>query len=260
MAVRADRLASNVNHRLYRQSRVYCTKVDIDADLIDGQYVDVFALADTWYNQKAYQFAKKIFDENGAEESAQLGTSAARWNDFRVDHGVDTVGQDYQAIQYGPGATRFTVDEYFMSEVTNAAGAALTFRWIGMGANTFNIIDQYDATGNTDASPSNAPTTVAYDGLTDELDDNQMEHLSNDGNGAPYHMNSLENQALVRIARLFVDANGTSKLSTAYFDAPCGLVLLQFGGGLTAQNANEKISISLKAGDYKGVHAPSYLE
>lgn len=261
LSIRADKLLSNVNHRLYRQSRVYCMKIDIDADLIDGQYVDVFAIADTWYNQKAYQLAKKMFDENSAEERAQLGTSAARWNDFRVDHGVSTVAQDYQAVQYGPGATRFVGGEYLMSEVANAAGTSATFRWVGTGTNTYNIIDEYDTTGNTNSDPSNpVGASVAYDGLTDEVDDNQMEHLAGDGNAPPYANQTLENQALVRIARLFVDANGTSKLSTAYFDAPCGLVIVGLGGGLTAVSASEKISVTMKNGDYKGVHAPSYLE
>lgn len=235
-------------------------KVDIHADLTDGMYVDVFAIADTWYNQKSYQLAKRMFDENSAEERAQLGVSAARWNDFRVDHGITTVGQDYEAVQFGPGATRFVAGEYLMSEVADAAGTTSTFRWIGTGANTFNIIDEYDTTGNTDATPSSTIGSVAYDGLTDEVDDNQMSHLSDDGNNPPYSNAALENQALIKVARLFVDANGTSKLSTAYFDAPCGLVILGLGGGANAANTGEKISISIKGGDYKGVHAPSYLE
>jgi hypothetical protein len=166
-----------------------------------------------------------------------------------------------QAIQFtGSVGTRFTVDEYSMSEVADVAGTSSTFRWVGSGANTFNIIDQYDLTGNTDATPSNATTTVAYDGLTDELDDNQTEHLSNDGNGAPYHMNSLENQAWVLIGTLYIRGTGTNKLSTGYFNAPCGLIRLKTAGPLNAQTITENISLELKAGDYKGVHAPSYLE
>lgn len=260
LLIRTDRLLSNVNHRLYRQSRVYNAKVEIDSDLADGSVVRVYALADTWYNQKAYQFAKKTFDENSKEEIAQLGKDVARWQDFRVDHG-DTIDAEMNAIQYvGNLGTRFTVDEYFMSEVSDVSGTTSTFRWVGSGANTFNIIDEYDQTGNTDATPSTASTTVAYDGLTDELDDNQQDHLSNDGNGAPYHMNSLENQAWVLVGLLYVDASGTSKLSTGYFNAPCGLIRLSLQGGLEVNQLSEKIHLETKAGDYKGIHAPSYLE
>jgi len=259
--IRTDKLLSNVNHRLYRQSRVYNVKIDIDADLADGGYVDVFALADTWYNHKAYNFAKSIFDENSAEELKQLGSSRARWNDFRVDDGAGT-DAELQALQYGAGvvSTRFTGGEYFISEISNAAGNSNTMRWTGTGTGTWNIIDQYDLTGNTDASPSTASAVVAYDGITDELDDSQMEHLSEEGNLPPYDSNALENSCWMLVARLYVDAAGTSKFTTGYFDAPCGLVRLATGSGLEANNITGKICISVKNGDYKGVHAPSYLE
>lgn len=234
-------------------------KVDIDADLPDGSFVDVITISDTWYNQKAYQFAKRIFDENSMEESAMLGSSKARWTDFRVDHGLGAGVQDeYQASQ---GGSLFAHGEYEMSQVADAAGTAKLFRWFGSSGSTFNIIDEYDTTANTDATPSSAVgANVAYDGLTDEVDDNQMGHLSDDGNLPPYDSINLENQAFYKVVRLFVDSTGTSKLSSGYFNAPCGLVSIVLGGGLTALTSDEKISIEVKAGDYKGVHAPSYLE
>jgi hypothetical protein len=260
LLIRTDKLLSNVNHRLYRQSRVYNVKVDIDADLADGDFVKVYALADTWYNMKAYQFAKKTFDENSAQELEQLGADKARWNDFRVDHG-DTIQQELEAIQFiGSTGTRFTGGEYVMSEVTDSAGTTQTFRWVGSAANTFNIIDEYDRTGDTAQSPTFAQASVAYDGLEDEMDDSQMDHLSGDGNLPPYDGRVLENQAWVLVATLFIRATGTNKLSTGYFNAPCGLIRIDTGGALNAQTITENISMEVKAGDYKGVHAPSYLE
>jgi hypothetical protein len=260
LLIRTDKLLSNVNHRLYRQSRVYNVKVDIDADLADGDFVKVYALADTWYNMKAYQFAKKTFDENSAQELEQLGADKARWNDFRVDHG-DTIQQELEAIQFiGSTGTRFTGGEYLMSEVTDSAGTTQTFRWVGSAANTFNIIDEYDRTGDTAQSPTFAQASVAYDGLEDEMDDSQMDHLSGDGNLPPYDGRVLENQAWVLVATLFIRATGTNKLSTGYFNAPCGLIRIDTGGALNAQTITENISMEVKAGDYKGVHAPSYLE
>lgn len=259
LLIRSDKLLSNVNHRLYRQSRVYNVKIDIDTNLPDGATVDVYALADTWYNMKAYQLAKKMFDENSAEELAQLGKSRARWNDFRVDTLQGT--QDLQAVQYlGAVGTRFTVGEYFMSEVADTAGATKTFSWDSTLAGEFNIIDEYDATGNTDATPSTPVSTVAYDGLTDELDDNQMSHLANDGNGPPYHINTIENQCWVKVGTLFVRASGTNKITTGYFNAPCGLIVLRTSGGLEANSITGSVHLTVKAGDYKGVHAPSMLE
>lgn len=261
--VRTDMLLSNVNHRLYRQSRVYNVKVDIDTDLADGSTVQVYALADTWYNQKAYQLAKKMFDENSAEEISQLGAARARWNDFRVDHGDDSVDATLQAAQYTGGVTSalFGVGEYNMSEVANTLGASQTFRWSGTGGPTWNIIDEYDSTGNTDGTPSTPiGANVAYDGLTDELDDNQMDHLSDHGNLPPYAESTLESQCWVLIGTLYIRATGTNKLSTGFFNAPCGLVRLVTSGGLEANSLSENVSIEVKGGDYKGVHAPSYLE
>lgn len=258
--IRTDKLLSNVNHRLYRQSRVYNVKVDIDTDLADGSTVQVYALADTWYNMKAYQLAKQIFDENSKEERELLSTTNARWNDFRVDHG-ETIAQELEAIQFtGAVGTRFTAGEYELSEIADASGTSQTFRWVGSGANTFNIIDEYDITGNTDATPTNAISSVAYDGVTDELDDAQMLHLSSDGDIPPYDRNSLENQAWVLVGTLYIRATGTNKLSTGFFNAPCGLIRLSTSGGLEANSLTENIHIEVKGGDYKGVHAPSYLE
>lgn len=261
LLIRTDKLLSNVNHRLYRQSRVYDVKVDIDPDLADGSFVQVWAIADTWYNMKAYQMAKKIFDENSEQEREMLGASNARWNDFRVDHG-DVVEQELEAIQFiGSAGTRFVGGEYLMSEVTDVSGTASTFRWVGSGANTFNIVDEYDRSANTDLTPGNATYAVPYDGLEDELDDNQSAHLAQDGNQPPYDHNSLENQAWVLVGTLFVvPSTGASKLSTGFFKAPSGLIRLKTGGGLEANSITENIHLEVKGGDYKGVSAPSYLE
>ena len=260
--VRTDRLASAVNHRLMRQSRVYEVKIDIDANLPPGGVVEVYALADTWYNQKAYNMAKAVFDENSKEENAQLGTTRARWQDFRVNAEPSGTFTEMQVAQYGGGAlsTLFAQSEYELSEVSDAAGAVKTFSWTGGGTTQFNIIDEYDVTGNTDQLPTTRTTAVAYDGLDDNLDDSQMEHLSDDGNAPPYDRTGLENQCWVMVARLYVDNNRTHKLSTGYFSAPCGLIRMSTAGGLQDVQLTESCTLTLKGGDYKGVHAPSYLE
>jgi hypothetical protein len=260
LLIRTDKLLSNVNHRLYRQSRVYNVKIDIDTDLLDGQTVDVYALADTWYNMKAYQLAKKVFDENGAEESAQLGSSRARWNDFRVD--TPQGAQDLQAVQFSSSlGVRFTAGEYLMSQVADSASADRTFSWDATGSTTiYNIIDEYDRTGETSQTPTFGSVDVAYDGLDDSMDDGQMDHLSRDGNNPPYDSRDLENQCWVKVGTLFIRASGTNKISTGYFNAPCGLVVLRTSGGLEANGISESVHLTVKAGDYKGVHAPSMLE
>lgn len=260
--IRVDKVASQVNHRLMRQSRVYSVKIDIDTDLPDGSVVDVYAIADTWYNHKAYNMAKAVFDDNSKEEIAQLGKDVARWNDFRVDAEPSGSFHDLDAVQFSAGATSgfFGLgSEYLMSAVHDAAGVLKEFSWTTVGTK-FNIIDEYDLTGNTDQSPTFGQNQVGYDGLDDSLDDGQMTVMSEYGNKPPYNPTGLENECWVRVATLVVRHNGGSKLTSGYFDAPCGLVRLSYSGGLTAVTANENICVELKSGDYKGCHAPSYLE
>lgn len=248
-----------VNHRLYRQSRVPMVKVEIDASLPTGSIVDVYALSDTWVNMKAYEYAKQTFDKNSAEEMAALTkTNVGRWNDFRVKLGASAATM--KAVVEGDGSSSIlTAGNFDSSEVTDAAGVTHTFRWIGSSATEFNIIDEYDKTGNTQATPTNAQGTAAYADLEDQIDSDQVEHLSAQGQNPPYARDSLENDCLTRVARLYVDAEGQGKLSTAYFNAPCGFVLLEGQGGMTSITLSNFVSMEVKAGDYKGIHAPSYL-
>lgn len=264
-----DRDLSRVNHRLYRQSRYYEMKVDIDADLPDGSTVFVYALQDTWMNQKAYQTAHAIFEENSMEEAQRtVSGSRARWNDFRVASGETSGATDADSTPVGyssgavvPSGTQYTAGEYVLSEVADASGNSKTFRWVGSSASTFNIIDEYDAMGNTNNEPAFPITgSVAYDGLEDNVDQAQLEHLQGDGNAPPYSGQAIENQVFKLVATLHVDANGTSKLSTGFFTAPCGIYTLAFAGGLDGNTANDGITITAKAGDYKGVAAMSMLE
>lgn len=264
-----DRDLSRINHRLYRQSRYYQMKVDIDAGLPDGSVVYVYALQDTWMNQKAYQAAKKIFDENSKEERAMtVQGSNARWNDFRVQSGESVAATDTDSTPVGylsgaviPSGTQYAGGEYRYSQVTDAAGSSKLFRWSGTSGSTFNIIDEYDAMGNTNNEPSSPVTgVVAYDGLEDELDANQLGHIQDAGNVPPYDGTAIENQVFKLVATLFVGPSGTSKLSTGFFTAPCGIYTLAFAGGLDGNIANDAITITAKAGDYKGVAAMSMLE
>ena len=261
MLVRVDRELSRVNHRLYRQSRVPSCKISIDANVAAGTGVDVYVLRDTWMNQKAYQLAKQEFDNNAVQEREQLGTMTARWNDFRVNMGLSSFAELDAVIEGETTATKmFGVGEYELSKVTDATGTVNTFRWLGSGANTFNIIDEFDTTGNAPVTPPNATIRAAYGELEDQMDDDMSAHLSQDGNAPPYDQSVINNDILVRVARLVNDGTGTSKLSTGFFNAPCGFIILEGVGGGTSVTLDSAITLEVQAGDYKGVKAPSYLE
>ena len=264
MEIRADYELSKANHRLYRQSRVYPCKVDISPNLV-GVTLEVYALSDTWMNCNAYQEAYDQFVKNSKEERSQ--GNDARWNDFRVQSGVTVDGllsaggvEDITATwavgNYYPGG------EYLYSEVHDVTGATKRFSWTGTGVATeYNIIDEYDNMANTDATPSNPINTVGYDGLEDEMDDGQKDHLQNDGNNPPYAASSLENVCFTKIATLSANAGagpGGQRLSTGFFNAPCGLILVKSSGPIPINT--DFGTLEIKSGDYKGVHGDSMLE
>lgn len=259
----ADLELSRLNHRLYRQSRVYELKVDLDADLPDGSVAYVYALSDTWMNQKAYQEAYDQFKKNSSQEMEALNQEKARWHDFRVALGITSPGSQnlvgYNAVGT-PTGVAYGGFEYVMTEVSDSTGAQKTFRWVGSDSASFNIIDEYDISGNTDVTPNDPSTAVPYDGLEDELDDNQINHIAGDGNAPPYDRTGLENQCLTLVATLHVDATGTSKLSSGFFKAPCGIYVIRYAGTLDNIQAGNSIQVTAKAGDYKGVAGAEYLE
>lgn len=264
--INVDHCLSRANNRLYRQSRVYQVKVDLDLDLEEtGVNFEVFALRTTWPNMKAYQFAYEKFLENSKEERSE--GNDARWNDFRVKSGsgaeTPTRPIGFEAAGYTPAS--MAPGEYEYSEVHDAAGNARSFVWTGAtGATQYNIIDEYDLTANTSSDPSSPISTAAYDDLTDEIDDGQRDHLQNSGNEPPYGSSSLDNDCWTKVATLCNSGgpgNLATKLSTGYFDAPCGIILIQASAAISSggKNLNGIWSITCKSGDYKGVHAPSML-
>ena len=263
--IRVDRALGAINHRLYRQSRMYTAKVDMDADAPSGTTVDVWALCDTWWLHKAYRLAFETFMENSKEERGQAGTSLGRWNDFRVDTGLGTAFQKDllpsgnlvptgTAQIFGTG----TDTEYLMSEVHDSGGARRTFVFSGgTTATEYDVITEYDNTANTDETPSTPANLASYDGLTDEIDQGQKEHLTQDGNLPPYKANTLEGAVWIKVATLNVAAAGTQKLSTGFFKAPAGLIAVVSS---TPLGDATLLNLEVKGGDYKGVHAPSMLD
>ena len=68
--VNIEQFLSKTNRRLYRQGRVYDVKLDIDADA--SITYDVFALSDSWMNQRAFKMAYDMYLENSEDERDRL--------------------------------------------------------------------------------------------------------------------------------------------------------------------------------------------
>jgi len=258
--IRADQELCKANHRLYRQSRVYSCKINVSPTLDPNTNLEVFAIEPTWMAMNAYKRAYATFLDNSKEERS---STDARWNDFRVSadggDGDQLVGVSKQDI--GGNFGSYSEGEYLYSEVHDAAGNRKTFSWCGATSSVlFNIIDEYDLHANTSADPSNPIGAVPYDGLTDDLDAGQSDHLQSDGNNPPYGSSTLENDVLVKIGTLSANPQA-QKLSTGYFDAPCGFILIKASQAVPfSSTTNELVTLVVKEGDYKGVHAMSMLE
>ena len=245
---------SVVNHRLYRQGKTYNVKVDLNPGASATTY-SVFALVDTWYIQKAWQLAKATYDRSTADERALMSkNNIARWEDFRVDAGLSghAGGQLIPApFSNAMASAADTAGEFELSRITLADGTTQrTFSW-GADATAFNIITEYDASGNTDFSPSTLPSSQPYDETDGDVSADQISDLAAIGNAPPYDASAFNSRVWVRVGVL--DAGPDGKLSTGYFHAPCGLVVVQPAAASTA--ITTQLSLTVQAGDYKGVKA-----
>jgi len=254
---------SQLNHRLYRQSRVYKAKVNIPSPTTAGDVVHVFALRDTWMLQKAYQMAKDSYDKNTVEERSGITpTNLARWQDFRISL-KPASGVTYAEPQVGVVAnttlttTGLTAGEFELSLVHREDGTGMSFGFFELANSRWSIVKEYDRSGNTNDHPSNPTggnTESPYGGLDDDNQDASRTHLSTAGNSPPYDGTSLDPNFLFRkVAVLGANTDG-SKLSTGFFDAPLGCVIL------VATRQLGDIQVEVAAGDYKGVHGESYID
>lgn len=123
-----SKVLSQINHRLYRESRTYECSVQIDANVADDTTVDVYALADTWYLKGALKLAKMAWDESNAEEIAMNGGKVARWNDFRV--AALASFSDLKAVQFTQNnliAASFNAGQFDLATVVDQAGQTRSF-------------------------------------------------------------------------------------------------------------------------------------
>ena len=130
--VNVEQYLSKVNRRLYRQSRCYSMKIDIDATAT--QSYNIFALTDSWMNERALKMAYAMYLENTDDERDRIKEgNIARWEDFRVLSGTDY--QTLNPLQYGipavgaPSPTELSAGEFSLTLVGDALGAFKNFSW-----------------------------------------------------------------------------------------------------------------------------------
>nr|AGA18365.1 hypothetical protein [uncultured marine virus] len=253
--LQVDQELSKLNRRLYRHGRYYQVKIDMDHAESATNYV-VLALRDDWAVQKGFQIAYQQYLDNTLEERERmLAGQVSRWEDFRTDSGLTK--QELVSSLWDETIAPVALDsgEFTLSRVVDDANTERTFTFKPVpAANEFGVLTEYDKMGNAQRSPS-AGASTAYQGLTGEDNDATRQHLENAANDPPYVKDGV-NAATpwVKIAELGATA-GAQRLSTGYFTAPCGFVVIYSTEGNVGN-----LTFEVKSGDYKGVHAPSMIE
>lgn len=264
-AVDVARVLSSMNHRLYRQGKTYQVKLDIenraDSNLNPAQYT-VWALVDTWYIQKAWQLARSTYITATADErNVMSAQKIARWEDFRVGPGIPgAVTVHPYRYDATPSGAADTAGEFASSEITSADGTtSRTFTWSSSpSASEWSMLQEYDRSGATDGKPSAIEASNPYAGTDPGVHENQMDDLANKGNLPPYDKDNFNSKIWVKVATLDNSGAGNSgftadsRMSTGYFNAPCGLLMVvpSISHTLTGD-----LTLTVKAGNYKGVAA-----
>jgi hypothetical protein len=87
------------------------------------------------------------------------------------------------------------------------------------------------------------------------LDTAAAQAISELGNNPPYNANGYGSSVWVKVGTLHLAA-GRQRLSTGYFRAPMGMIVLSGVGTIPSAD----IQVEVKGGDYKGVMSHSMLE
>lgn len=256
--VNFEQFLSKANRRLYRQSRTYELKLSIDPTAT--QTYNIYALSDSWMNVQSLRMAYDMYLENSEDERNRIKKSnMARWQDFRVVSGANF--QQINPVQFTPAltATQLVAGEFQITQVIDALGVTKAFSWGAATASAYSMLEEYDKAGNAQANPSTSTGDMPYDDLMADDDALMGDFLQTKGNLPPYDATGVNNGVQwVKVATLATGA--TQKLSTGFFKALSGIVLITAGA-----IGNEVVDVSTfewtaKAGDYKGVHAPEILD
>jgi hypothetical protein len=242
---------------------MYSMKVDIDVQsALANAGVDVYVLRDTWDLQGAYKLAMKTYYNTMKEEMTQ--SSRGRWLDFNVQSGVaaDLLGpsvaeEDFNTV--GSFTVLPTTGTTYAS-VADAAGTPHSFTMeVSASANEYSIIDEWRNFGRVSNDPASQSTTLAYAGVSENIDETNYDLLRDVGENPPYST-AADDEIWHKVCTLQAGSDGNQKLSSGFFDAPLGIVILRSVAGFPPGPAvpDVGLTVSFQKGNYKGVKAPAY--
>lgn len=248
------RSLSEVNSRLYRNSYMYTCQLSLDNNAPAGVY-EVYVLQNTWNVTKAFQAGLAAYNTAVAEERAEiLKGQGARWQDFTPVNGLTS--EKIGSFLSNNSLTSIARDDgqHVDTVIYDEAGVAKNFSWSPFTtASRYSLMQEYDQMGQTDVDPQ---TTEAggYVGLLADSEAGNVTNLQGQGNQPPYSNPAFAQNIWVKVATLVNNSTGSQRLSTGFFEAPCGYVWVK---APDATFPDGFLSCEIKSGKYKGVHALS---
>jgi hypothetical protein len=237
-------------------------KIDLDPEsAVALAGVEVYVLRNNWDLHGAYKYAMEQY-YNANREEMQAGGAKTRWHDFRVQSGVDSdllwpaaAQEDLNAV--GDFVTLNEGDHSYAS-ITDSAGTFHEFTLDrNPSASQYGILDEWMKKDRVDSDPASASTSLPYAGISEDIDEANYDLLRGSGENPPYSLDADE-YCWVKVSHLQAGTN--QKLSTGFFEAPLGIVILRSTGGFPAAAAVKElpVTVTFQSGKYKGVKAPAY--
>lgn len=251
------------NRRLYRQSRVYNLKVDVEVDSAAATNgVDVYVLRDTWDLHGAYKFAMKSYYNAMKEELMNANGAKTRWHDFRAwtqflgDELVPQVANPDPSLSVS--ISTLTAGDHDLSMISDSTG---TLKMFGLDSassgSVYSIIEEWKRKNRVHSDPASAAADMPYGGIVEDLDEANYDILKDNGAVPPYD-DEAGTSVWQKVAVLKqTTPAGIAKLTSGFIEAPLGLVLL-VSTAFTTDIADRGLSVSYQTGSYKGVKAAPY--
>lgn len=239
-------------------------KLDIDVQsALANAGVDVYVLRDNWDLHGAYKLAMKMF-YNAHKEELQAPGAQTRWMDFNVQSGVasDLLVASVAREDMDTAGSFSTIPSGGVSYATvvDAAGVNHGFTLEASGAtNEYAIMEEWRDHGRVSDDPASQSTTLAYAGIAEDVDEANYDIVRAIGKDAPY-TEQAETDLWHKVCTLKAGSDGNQKLSSGFFDAPLGVVILRSPTGFIpgAAVVDLDMTVTFQKGDYKGVKAPAY--
>lgn len=246
---------SAINHRLYRQGKLYTVKLESPLHMPPGYGVTIKTLPNTWWMQKSWHLAKEARDDQLSQSNRPRG----RWDDFRV--GWDASYKTGTLPSNGDYSATWVADEAQVSKAHDATDSA-DHEFVVFGAardagnNLYGIIEQYDQTADTMSNqPHGGAATDAYTQLNPDagMSEAAGDLLALQGDNAPYDMDSFNGASdvgAINLGSIGTIASGVDTRTQLITDLPLGLFKIE-----NATDTGMVVQVTVMSGDYKGVKA-----